>query len=374
MLENINHAIICLYFNIKNMTKSDNTNKVSFGKMRSLFFFSTLILLTVTFLYLFKPFAYTIFWAGVLAVLFHPVYVKIKEYIKNSALSAILSIIVILLFLFIPLIILILLLLEQTIELYGLLADNPIWNNPWIISDWIKDSSFAPVIDLLRYESGQLFLKIADWASTFLVNSITNVTKNSLKFIIHFFIMIYTLFFFLRDGESFLKKIMHFSPLGDVHEKMLYGKFISTTKAELKSTFIVGGIQGFLGAALFAIVGIKAFVVWGVIMMIAAIIPALGTPIITVPAAIIMFLTGNIWQGVVLTVGAIFIGTIDNLIRPPLVGKDIELHPLIVFFSTLGGLLLFGISGFVIGPIIASLYISFMSIYEHYYKNELQNN
>jgi predicted PurR-regulated permease PerM len=356
------------------MTKSDNTNKVSFGKMRSLFFFSTLILLTITFLYLFKPFAYTIFWAGILAVLFYPLYIKIKEYIKNSALSSILSIVVILLFLFIPLIILVLLLLEQTIELYGLLAENPIWNNPWIISDWIKDSSLAPIIDLLRYESGQLFLKIADWASTFLVNSITNVTKNSLKLIIHFFIMIYTLFFFLRDGESFLKKIMHFSPLGDVYEKMLYGKFISTTKAELKSTFIVGGIQGFLGAVLFAIVGIKAFVVWGVIMMIAAIIPALGTPIITVPAAIIMFLTGNIWQGVVLTVGAIFIGTIDNLIRPPLVGKDIELHPLIVFFSTLGGLLLFGISGFVVGPIIASLYISFMSIYEHYYRNELQNN
>lgn len=356
------------------MSKTDNTNKVSFGKMRSLFFFAILAGLTIIFLYLFKPFAYTIFWAAVLAVLFHPIYRKILVYLKSSAISAILSIIIILLFLFIPLTILVLLLLEQTVELYAVLSENPVWNNPGLISDWIEGTSFAPVIDLLRYESGQFFLKIADWSSTFLVNSITNVTKNSLKLIIHFFIMTYTLFFFLRDGEKMLNKIMHFSPLGDIYEKMLYSKFISTTKATLKSTLIVGGFQGFLGAILFAIVGIKAFVVWGVIMVIAAIIPALGTPIITVPAGFIMLFSGNIWQAVVLFIGATIIGTVDNFIRPQLVGKDTELHPLIVFFTTLGGLLLFGVSGFIIGPVIASLYISFMSIYEHYYRNELQNN
>jgi len=356
------------------MTRQDNTNKVSFGKMRSFVFFGALILLTLAFLFLFKPFAYTIFWAAVLAVIFYPMNNKIKKYLKNSSLSAVLSIIIIMIVLFIPLTVLVLLLLEQTVELYTILVENPIWNNPNLIADWISNSYFGPIVDLLRYEGGQFFLKAAEWSSTFIINSITNITKNSLSFIIHFFIMTYTLFFFLKDGKHLLKKLMHYSPLGDVYENMLYNKFISTTKATLKTTFLIGGIQGILGAILFAIVGIKAFIVWGVIMTIAAIIPALGTPIVLIPAGIIMFATGNIWQGIVLIVGSIFISTIDNIIRPPLVGKDIELHPLIVFFSTLGGLLIFGISGFIIGPIIASLYVSFMSIYDHYYKNELLNN
>ncbi len=356
------------------MSKTDNTNKIAFGKMRSFVFFASFVLLTIASLFLFKPFAYTIFWAAVLAILFHPVFNKIKNHLKNSSLSAILCILVIMLVLFIPLTILILLLLKQTVEIYTIISANSIWDNPNFIADWLNNSIFGPFIETLRYEGGQFVLKATEWGSNLLVDSITNITKNSLTFIIQFFIMTYTLFFFLRDGEKILGKLMHYSPLGDVYEKMLYSKFISTTKATLKTTFIVGGFQGFLGGILFAIVGIKGFLVWGVIMMLAAIIPALGTPIITVPATIIMFLSGNIWQGVVLAIGAIIISTVDNVIRPPLLGKDIELHPLIVFFSTLGGLIWLGISGFIIGPIIASLCIAFMTIYEHYYKNELQNN
>lgn len=171
-----------------------------------------------------------------------------------------------------------------------------------------------------------------------------------------------------------LHRLMHLSPLGDKYETMLYDKFTSTTRATLKSTLIVGGIQGFLSGLLFWITGIEGAFVWGVIMVIIAIIPAIGTPVVLVPAAIIMLALGNVWQGIALLAGAVIISVLDNLLRPPLVGKDIQMHPLVVFFATLGGLIIFGISGFVIGPIIAALYISIMSIYDHYYKNELSKN
>jgi len=167
---------------------------------------------------------------------------------------------------------------------------------------------------------------------------------------------------------------MHLSPLGDTYEEMLYEKFTSATRATLKSTLIVGGIQGTLGGILFWIAGIEGAFVWGTIMVVLAIIPALGPPLILIPAGIIVLILGNLSSGILLLVGALVISFVDNLLRPPLIGKDIQMHPLVVLFATLGGILLFGISGFVIGPIIAALYTSIMSIYEHYYKTELGNN
>jgi len=155
---------------------------------------------------------------------------------------------------------------------------------------------------------------------------------------------------------------------------MLYKLLTSTTRATLKSTLIIGGIQGSLGGILFFIAGIEGALIWGTIMVFLAIIPAVGPPLVLIPAGIISLLLGNVGAAILLLVGAFVISMIDNLIRPPLIGRDIQMHPLVVLFATLGGITLFGISGFVIGPIIAALYTSIMSIYEHYYKTELSNN
>ena len=109
-------------------------------------------------------------------------------------------------------------------------------------------------------------------------------------------------------------------------------------------------------------------------MVIIAVIPAIGTAVILLPAAVIMLILGNFWQAIMLFVGAIVVGFIDNLLRPPLVGKDTQMHPLVVLFATLGGIMLFGVSGFIIGPIIAAMFISVLSIYDYYYRSELSNN
>ena len=106
-------------------------------------------------------------------------------------------------------------------------------------------------------------------------------------------------------------------------------------------------------------------------MVIVAILPAMGTPLILIPAAIIMFAMGNFWQSMVLFAGTGVISIVDNILRPMLVGRDTQMHPLIIFFSTLGGILIFGVSGFVIGPVIAALHLSVLSIYDYYYKKQL---
>jgi predicted PurR-regulated permease PerM len=187
--------------------------------------------------------------------------------------------------------------------------------------------------------------------------------------------MIYTLFFFLKDGKRMLTRLMHLCPLGDVYEEMLYQRFTSTARATLKGTIIIGTIQGTLGGILFAITGIEGALIWGILMILLSLIPGIGSAIIWLPAGIIMLGLGNIWQGVtILAVGMFVISLIDNILRPALVGKDTQMHPILILFSTLGGIAFFGISGFIIGPVITALFLAVVSIYEHYYKRELQDN
>ena len=185
--------------------------------------------------------------------------------------------------------------------------------------------------------------------------------------------MAYTLFYFIRDGEKFLRKIMYLCPLGDNHEVMFYNKFTSTARATLKGSLVIGIVQGLIGGLLFYFVGIKGALIWGLVMMALSIL--IGCYLVWVPAGIIMLLLGNLWQGIaILAVGVLIISTIDNIIRPWLVGKDTQMHPLLVFLSTLGGILVFGLTGFIIGPVITSLLMAFWEMYEHYYKTELDNN
>ena len=137
----------------------------------------------------------------------------------------------------------------------------------------------------------------------------------------------------------------------------------------------MGLVQGGLATILFLFTNTPAAWTLGVLCVVLSVIPATGSGIIWIPVGIIQLITGNIWQGLLILIfGALIISTIDNLIRPILVGKDTQMHPLMVLFTTLGGILLFGISGFVIGPVIASLFLSFWHMYEEYYKNELCHN
>lgn len=357
------------------MPKDSQQDKVSFEKMRSIFFFGIIGLLTIGVLYLFAPFSYPIFWAAVVAIMFYPIHTRIVRVTKKEGLASMLSVILIFLIIFIPLIFLSTILVKQSHDLYITVSNSEIIQNPDHVSSWLEQNKLtAPYFVKIQNDWANYATKTIQWVSNFLFTSIKSITQNSLNFILMTFIMFYTLYYFFKDGAQMLHRIMQLSPLGDDYEEMLYHRFTSTTRATLKSTLIVGSVQGIFSGLLFWIAGIEGAFIWGVIMTIIAIIPAIGTPIILIPAGLVMLIMGNFWQGILILIGSAVVSILDNIIRPPLIGKDIQMHPLVVFFSTLGGIILFGISGFIIGPIIAALYISVMSIYEHYYKKELKNN
>jgi len=190
---------------------------------------------------------------------------------------------------------------------------------------------------------------------------------------VQFFIMLYTLFFFLRDGNLILNKAMYLLPLGDRYEKILFQRFVSTSCATLKGTLLIGLIQGLLGGMALFIADVHGSAFWGMIMVVICIIPNLGAVIILGPAALILFILGNFWPAVIVIIFMVTASFIDNILRPPLVGKDAQMHPLFIFFATLGGLLTFGITGVVIGPVITAFLLSMWDIYEEKYKKQLSN-
>lgn len=350
---------------------------MNFSRFKNITFFTFLILTTVLFLYVIKPFFYPIFWAMIIAGIFYPVFKWIKSKVKYANLSSLITILLVLVIIIIPVALLSSLIVKESLDLFTSLSNNqsPIVNTVRGVTGWIKNNPITDKLNINEQQVAAKFTEIAKTITDAIFTAAKNLTQNSLTFLIMFIIMIYALFFFLKDGERMLKKFAHLSPLGDKHEVIMYKKFTSTVRAVLKGTLIVGAIQGFMGGILFYITGIEGALILGIMMVMFSIIPALGSYIIWLPAGLTMLILGNTWQGLlILVVGMLLISTIDNLLKPVLVGKDTQMHPLLILFSSLGGLLIFGISGFIIGPIITALLLSLWEMYEQFYREELAND
>lgn len=350
---------------------------MDFAKLRNFLFLGALLAVTVIMAATFRPFAYPIFWAAVLAALFYPFYEGVYKRLKNENLSATITILVVSLIILLPLAIIASLVVHESARLYGSIADNQ-GAITETVHNLIKNISANQYFSKLQLNEATITARVAEGSReviTFTLNSIKSFTQNSFTFLAMFVVMLYTLFFFLRDGERLLKKIMFLLPLGNKYEVLLYKKFTATARAALKGTLMVGVIQGGIGGVMFALTGVPGPLILGIIMIGLSIIPGVGSSLLWFPVGIIMLIMGNYIQGgAILLVGFIVISTIDNILRPILVGKDLQMHPLLILFSTLGGIALFGVSGFVIGPIFAALFLSFWEMYEHYYHQELSQD
>lgn len=307
--------------------------------------------------------------------MFYPHFTWLNDRLRSPGLSSGIMITVVILTIFIPLALITTLLVNQSLSLFTSLSNYDLMHDVQGLTVYLSSTPVGPYLENLRTDWPKYVADISGWLNQYVFAGLKSITQNSLNFFFMLFIMLYSLYYFLRDGERMTLRLMHLSPLGDKYEKMLFERFTSTARATLKGTVVIGLVQGMLGGILFAVTGIPEAFLWGLIMAVLSIIPALGTALIWLPAGLITLLLGNVWQGLtILLFGMFVISLIDNLLRPVLVGKDTEMHPLLVLFATLGGIALFGITGFIIGPVIASLYLSTMSIYDHYYKNELEIN
>ena len=198
----------------------------------------------------------------------------------------------------------------------------------------------------------------------YLAGSAFLIGKGTFGFAISFGIMLYLLFLLLKDGPYLVRQILDSLPLSDFAKQHLFAKFVGVTRATVKGTAVVALVQGILGGIAFAIVDIDGSVLWGALMAFLSLVPAVGSAIVWVPAAIFLFATHQLWQGLFI-VGffVIIVGLVDNILRPLLVGKDTKMPDYLILITTLGGMEIYGINGFVIGPLIAALFITCWNLF-----------
>ncbi|MFM9852445.1 MAG: AI-2E family transporter [Sphingomonadaceae bacterium] len=177
-------------------------------------------------------------------------------------------------------------------------------------------------------------------------------------------VMLYLVYFLIRDGDEIAREIGHRLPLQGEHKALLLEKFTVAIRATIRGSVIVAIVQGTIGGIVFWFLDIRAALLAGVLMGLLSLIPAVGTGFVWAPVAIYLLATGSIWQGVTLILCGVFlIGMIDNTLRPILVGQDTRIPDYIVLVSTLGGLAIFGLNGFVVGPVVAALFLAAWEIF-----------
>ncbi len=336
------------------------------------FFFTLLILATVAFAWLLSVFILPIFWAVTFAIICGRWTEGLARRLggRNGAASA-LTILAIVLLVLVPLL---LLGLAVTHELSGLMAaiqsgdidvGSPLrWFQSHAPTVFDYAGRYGVDLDSLRGKVSEIALFAGQW----LAGNALRIGQNALQFFVGVTLMLYLLYFFLRDGRLVVDRLVHILPLGDVRERHLFHRFADVVRATVQGTFVIAAVQGAIGGVAFGAVGIRGAVVWGVVMAGASLVPVVGSALVWLPAAIMLMTTGAVGRGVVLlVVGVLAIGSVDNLLRPVLVGRQTNMPDYLVLLATLGGLGLFGITGLVMGPLIAALFITLWEMFEDSY-------
>lgn len=344
--------------------------------IRYAFFFGLLLLASVAFVLLLWGYFEPIFWAAALAVTFYPVERHLNNALKGRrSIAAFLTVLLILATVIVPALFTAAAVVREAATLYGQIQSGEIdFEGPL---RWVQ--SMLPMADELSARVGVDLAQIKEQLSgaavklsQLIASQAFSVGQDALRFGIKFVVMLYLLFFFLRDGAAIIDAVVRILPIGDERERALLAKFAEVSRATIKGTLVVGLVQGVMGGVLFAVLGIKAAVLWGVVMTILSILPVVGASLVWLPAAIAFIADGDVVSGTVLIVfGAVVIGLADNILRPLLVGRDTKMPDYLILLSTLGGLSMFGVSGFVIGPVIAALFLATWSMFEAEFKEIL---
>ncbi len=323
-----------------------------------------LLIVTLAFFWILLPFYGAIFWGLILAILFMPLNdFFLRKMPGKKNLAALLTLAVCLLIVIIPIIFVGRSLVEESSVLYQKILNQKIDSDASFhhfvsqLPDWVVGilnhfgiSSFSE----LQKEASRIILVIGQY----LGSRIFIIGQNVLDFTVGFFIMLYLLFFLLRDGRDLSTKIRNKIPLATHQKTRLLEKFMGAIRATVKGNLVVALVQGGLGGLIFWLLGIEAALLWGAIMSVLSLLPA-GSGVVWGPVAVYFLLTGSLLKGVILLAfGLLVIGVIDNFLRPILVGKDTQMPDYLVLISTIGGMALFGLNGFIIGPMIAALFLT----------------
>lgn len=325
-------------------------------------FLVLLVGVTAVFFGLISNFLMACFWSSIFAILFSGVYKwLVVKFGDRPSLAAFTTSLIILFSVVIPIGLISLAVFKESKEIYSNIEQGSL--DPSEILHRLQERlpGLERTLRRVGVEPNEFYDRVESMfasAISSLGESMWRYTQGAIKLIVDFFLILYLTFFLVRDGDKLMLAIRNTLPMGNRIEDMLFKKFVQVSRATLKGTVIVASCQGLIGGILFAAVGINGAVLWGVLMGLLSLLPVGGSSLVWVPAAVIMFVQGFIAEGIIIVVvGALGIGLIDNLLRPLLVARETQMPDYLILLATLGGLTLFGLSGFIIGPVIAALFL-----------------
>ena len=333
-------------------------------------FAALVIAVTVAFAWILWPFSGAVLWGTALAIVFAPAYRRLVRRMGGRAtLAALATMGMIMLIVILPLAVIGTLLVGQAATLYARLQTGELDVGsrvqqvldalpPWML-DLVNRLGVTNVADLQERLSGLL-----TGGLRFIGTQAVNLGQFTIGLVLSVFVMLYLLFFLLRDGASLARRIKSAVPLEPSLRERLAIRFATVIRATIKGTLVVSAVQGALGGVILAVLGIEGAVLWGALMGILALLPAVGPALVWIPIAAYLLATGAVVKGIVLIAfGALVVGLVDNVLRPMLVGRDTRMPDYVVLIATLGGIAVFGINGFIIGPVIAAMFISVWEIF-----------
>ncbi len=344
-------------------------------KFRKAFLLLLVAVISLVFIAMVRQFLVAILLAAILSGIVHPAYRWLVTKLRGrAAVASALTTAMVFLVIVVPLLTIAGIVVAQAIEI----GDSA---TPWVQRQLSQPNEVdrllerVPFADALAPYRDEIVQKLGEFVASigsFLVSRLAATTRGTAVFFFMLFIMLYAMYFFLIDGAKVLDKILYYMPLPPEEEHRMVEKFVSVSRATLKGTFLIGIAQGGLAGLAFAVAGINGAFFWGTIMAVLSVIPGVGTALVWIPAVGYLLAVGSPVAAVLLTVWcAGLVGTVDNLLRPWLVGRDTKMPDLLILVGTLGGLVLFGAAGIILGPIVAALFITVWDIYGTTFKDML---
>ncbi len=332
-------------------------------------FLVVLISVSLAFAAILLPYFAAILWAVIVAILFEPAYRRLLAVMparRNGA--ALLTLLMILAIVVLPAALLTVALLNEAASVYQRIQSGNLDPEQIFVAfesaipAWLSDALDRLGIGNIA-AAKDMFGGGAAAGVRAVLGQALSIGQGVFDLFVKLMVMLYLAFFLIRDGETIQQRVSAAIPLQTDHLQLLVERFIVVVRATIKGSIVVAILQGLIGGIVLWALGIEAALLWGVLMGAASLLPAVGTGLVWVPMALYLFLSGSIWQGVVLVFCGLFvIGMVDNVVRPVLVGRETRIPDYVVLITTLGGLQLFGLHGIVIGPVIAAMFIAVWDI------------
>ncbi len=325
---------------------------------------------SLAFFWILRPYAGAILWGTVLAIVFNGLNRHLRDRMRQrrSVAAAVTLLIIIVLVLF-PVALVVESLIDEGTAVYQRIEAGQLDLGGWFrqvyaaLPDWVVNQLNRSGLTNLEAVQSRLSGFLTRAAQIAAAQAL-NIGQNTFQFVIALFVMLYLLFFLLRDGDILSRRFRDAIPMQPWRQRNLASRFTTVIRATIKGNLVVALVQGALGSLIFWILGVGAPILLGVLIALRSLLPAVGAPVVWLPVAIYLFATGSTWQAITLALfGALVIGSADNILRPILVGKDTKLPDYVVLISTLGGIAVFGVNGFVIGPAIAALFVAVWEIF-----------